>query len=57
MNNAGKIQVVINTLGQIKIDATKENTNKILGIYMMLEEVQKDLIAEEEKAHGKADTK
>ena len=56
MSNAEKIQMVINTIGQIRVDATKANANKILGIYLTLEEVQKDLIAQEGKKHGNDDT-
>ena len=56
MSNAEKIQMVINTIGQIRVDATKANANKILGIYLTLEEVQKDLIAQEGEKHGNADT-
>ena len=56
MSTAEKIQMVINTIGQIKVNATKENANRILGMYLTLEEVQKDLMNKEEEKHGNADT-
>lgn len=43
MNNAEKIQMVINTLETIVIPATFNNTNRITGIYNTLAEVLNDL--------------
>ena len=47
MNNATKIQAVINTLEIMNIPSTYDNTNKLLGIYQTLSDVQKDLIEKE----------
>ena len=43
MENATKIQAVINTLETVMIPATYDNVNKILGIYRTLAEVRDDV--------------
>ena len=48
MDNAMKIQAVINTLEQIQMPATYDNTNKMLGVYRTLMEVR-DAVAEGEE--------
>ena len=40
MNNAEKIQAVINTLEQLMIPATYDNVNRMLGVYQTLLEVR-----------------
>ena len=40
MNNAEKIQAVINTLEQLMIPATYDNVNRMLGVYQALIEVR-----------------
>ena len=48
MTNSTKLQAVMNTLSIMEIKPTFDNTNKLLGIYQTLMEVQGDLIAREE---------
>ena len=48
MTNSTKLQAVMNTLSIMEIKPTYDNTNKLLGIYQTLMEVQGDLIAREE---------
>lgn len=56
MNNAAKIQAVINTLAKITVPATHENVNMLLGIHNTLAEVRDSLAAEEaEDDAGTAD--
>ena len=60
MTNSTKLQAVMNTLSIMEIKPTFDNTNKLLGIYQTLMEVQGDLIAREEAEedvgdHGEAD--
>ena len=43
MDNAMKIQAVINTLEQIQIPATYDNTNRMLGVFRTLMEVRDSL--------------
>jgi len=43
MNNAEKIQAVLNTLELIEVKATYDNMNRILGIHKMLMNVRDDL--------------
>ena len=43
MNNAEKIQVVMNTIAQLTMPASYENANKLIGIYSMLVEIRDDL--------------
>ena len=40
MNNAEKIQAVINTLEQMVIPATYDNVNRMLGVYQTLIDVR-----------------
>ena len=40
MNNAEKIQAVINTLEQMMIPATYDNVNRMLGVYQTLIDVR-----------------
>ena len=61
MTNSTKLQAVMNTLSIMEIKPTFDNTNKLLGIYQTLMEVQGDLIARGEEAeedggdHGETD--
>lgn len=43
MSNAEKIQAVLNTLDQIEVKASYDNTNRLLGIHKVLMEVRDDL--------------
>lgn len=43
MTNAEKIQAVINTLEQLEIRGTYDNTNRLLGVYQTLAEVRGEL--------------
>ena len=59
MDNATKIQAVINTLDLIKFDGTYDNCNRLLGIHRTLMEVRDDLIAQRQEAEtdaGEIDT-
>lgn len=51
MDNADRIQAVINTLETIMIPATYDNANRVLGIYNTLAEVRESL-REGGKAHA-----
>ena len=51
MDNATKIQAVMNTLELMQIPATYDNTNRMLGIYRTLMEVR-DSLAEKEAEDG-----
>ena len=46
MDNATKIQAVLNTLNIIKFDGTYDNCNRLLGIHRTLMEVRDSLMAE-----------
>lgn len=46
---AAKLRAVYNTVEQLKIDATFDNTNKVLGILQTLEAVIRDLERPEEE--------
>lgn len=48
MSNAEKIQAVLNTLDQIEVKASYDNTNKILGIHKVLMAIM-DELAEAER--------
>ena len=50
MDNADRIQAVINTLDTLMIPATYDNVNRVLGIYNTLVEVRDDLRKEENHA-------
>lgn len=56
MNNAERIQAVINTLEQLAMPATYDNVNRMLGIYSTLIEVRDELQREEAKHAGNTDT-
>lgn len=43
MNNAEKIQAVLNTLDQIEVKASYDNMNRLLGIHKVLIGVRDDL--------------
>ena len=43
MNNAEKIQAVLNTIEILNIPATYDNVNRLMGIYSTLVEVRDDL--------------
>lgn len=47
MDNATKLQAVINTIPLLNIQATFENVNHLTGIYKILCEVRDDLEQEE----------
>ena len=49
LNNAEKIQAVINTLAKLEMPPTFDNSNKMLGIYRTLMEVRDDLAHEEDE--------
>lgn len=49
LNNAEKIQAVINTLAKLEMPPTFDNCNKMLGIYRTLMEVRDDLAHEEDE--------
>ena len=51
MNDAEKLQAVINTLEQMMIPATYDNVNRMLGIYQTLIEIR-DTKTEEVKENG-----
>lgn len=60
MDNATKIQAVINTLDLIKFDGTYDNCNRLFGIHRTLMEVRDDLIAQRQEAEtdaGEIDSK
>ena len=50
MDNADKIQAVINTLDTLMIPATYDNVNRVLGMYNTLAEVRDNLRKEEDHA-------
>ena len=54
MDNATKIQAVLNTLDLIKFDGTYDNCNRLLGIHRTLMEVRDSLIAEKQEAEKNA---
>ena len=56
MKNAEKLQAVINTIEKIEIKATADQAGKILGIHRILSEVRDDLMREDAKDAGEADT-
>ena len=56
MDNATKIQAVINTLETMYIPNTYANTDKLYGIFRVLSEVRDD-IAKPEKAGEAAENK
>lgn len=47
MDNADRIQAVINTLETIQIPATYDNVNRVLGIYNTLVEARESLRKED----------
>lgn len=47
MDNADKIQAVINTLDTLMIPATYDNVNRVLGMYNTLAEVRDSLRKED----------
>ena len=49
LNNAEKIQAVINTLAKLEMPPTFDNSNKMLGIYRTLMEVRDDLAQEDDE--------
>jgi len=51
---ATKIQIVINTLETMTIPATFDNTNKLLGVYQLLQQLRDELNGGETDA-GEAD--
>lgn len=54
---AAKIQMVINTLGELKMETTFDNVNRMLGIYVALREVRDGLkVIGEELKDGNTDT-
>ena len=55
MDNADRIQAVINTLDTLMIPATYDNVNRVLGIYNTLAEVRDDLRKEAESHAGEPD--
>lgn len=55
MDNADRIQAVINTLDTLMIPATYDNVNRVLGIYNTLAEVRDDLRKEAEDHAGEPD--
>ena len=40
MDTAQKVQIVINTLGQLTIPSTFDNVNRMAGIYQMLYDIR-----------------
>ena len=50
MNNAEKIQAVLNTLDNIEIKATYDNLNRMLGIHKVLIGIRDELAKQAEKA-------
>ena len=55
MDNADRIQAVINTLETIQIPATYDNANRVRGIYNTLAEVRENLRKEGEAHAGEPD--
>lgn len=55
MENADKIQAVINTLETIMIPATYDNANRVLGMFNTLAEVRDNLRKEAEDHAGEPD--
>lgn len=54
---AAKIQMVMNTLEELKMETTFDNVNRMLGIYVALREVRDGLKAiGEELKDGNTDT-
>lgn len=54
MDNATKIQAVINTLDLIKFDGTYDNANRLLGIHRTLMEVRDSLMEQKQEAEEDA---
>ena len=52
MDNATKIQAVINTLALLEIPASYSNVDRMTGIYKILAEVRDSLAAPEPKEDG-----
>ena len=55
MDNASKLQVVINTLEKLEMPPVFDNVNKMLGIYRTLAEVRDDISGEAEDDAREAD--
>lgn len=55
MNDADKIQIVINTISELKINATFDNVNRLLGMYQMLTDVRDHIRSTEVKPDGNTD--
>ena len=55
MNDADKIQIVINTLGELKINATFDNVNMLLGMYQTLIDVRDHIRSMEVAKDGNTD--
>ena len=55
MDNATKIQAVINTLALLMIPASYENADKVVGIYKVLAEVRDSLAAPDEPKEEEQD--
>ena len=55
MDNASKLQAVINTLATLEMPPVFDNVNKMLGIYRTLAEVRDDISGEAEEDAGAAD--
>ena len=55
MNDADKIQIVINTISELKINATFDNMNRLLGMYQMLTEVRDHIRSMEVAKDGNTD--
>ena len=55
MDNASKLQAVINTLATLEMPPVFDNVNKMLGIYRTLAEVRDDISGEAEDDAGEAD--
>ena len=55
MDNASKLQAVINTLATLEMPPVFDNVNKMLGIYRTLAEVRDDISGEAEDDAGADD--
>lgn len=55
MDNATKIQAVINTLALLEIPASYSNVDRMLGIYKTLAEVRDSLAAPDEPKEEEQD--
>lgn len=52
-----KIQMVINTLEELKMETTFNNVNRLMGMFVTLKEVRDELKAiREEMGNGNTDT-